>query len=165
MLSNLPALSARERQMLIIGSIVLLVLALYAFTYQPIIDAQQRIHSAIETQQTLHQQLQAIASQAAILRSHAPSTAVMDESQSLLGSIELSSDQANIKACIQRLTPEGQDKVALWVEHCDFDKLMGWLIQLDQQYAIFVQQTALNREPNSVGLATGKITLTRSPSL
>jgi general secretion pathway protein M len=154
-------LSARERLLLYGGGIILLVLSLYAFTYAPLIDGQKRLKSAIAAQQDLQTHLQHIRSEAMRLSattSTAPNAA-SPTNQSLIGLIDSSSEQVGIKSNIKRLTPEGADKVTLWLEKADFDQLVTWLAQLDKNQAVSVEQMSSSREGDKVGLVSGKVLL------
>ncbi len=155
-------LSLRERSLLIGGITLLFISGLYAFAYMPIVDEQQRLNTAIAAQQQLHGYLQGIAAEAAALRSQTPKApAIAETSQSLIGIIDGGSEQAGIKSAVKRLIPEGSDKVTLWLEQCDSDKLMAWLALLDKEHAIAVQQIALSREPGEAGLVSGKVLLAK----
>ncbi|MDO9104731.1 MAG: type II secretion system protein GspM [Methylovulum sp.] len=160
MINKLQQLSLRERMLLVGGVAVLLVSGLYAFAYMPIIEGQQRLSAAIATQQELTNLLQTISAEAAGLQGNKQEPAGDNSSQpSLMGLIDASSAPSGIKPAIQRLIPEGQDKVTLWLEHGEFDTLIGWLAMLDKQHAVTVQQIAISREPGDAGLVSGKLLL------
>lgn len=164
MMTAWPKLSARERLLLFGGGAVLLASGLYAFTYQPLIDAQQRLETSMAAQRQIGDQLRRIAAEAAALQSAAPDAVAVDSGQSLISVIDASSLAMNIKPAIKRLTPEGPNKVTLWLERCEFDRLIAWLAQLDRQQRITVEQLALSREPGAAGQVAGKVTLGRSAS-
>jgi general secretion pathway protein M len=155
--------SPRERGLLIGGVVVLLVSGLYAFTYQPIIEDQQRLNDAIDAQQRLQNYLQTISTQALELRAQQPANAdaQIAADQSPMSVIDSGSEQAGIKPTIKRLVPEGQDNVTLWLEKCPFDVLMGWLAALESQNGISVKQLALSRDAGAMGLVSGKVLLGR----
>lgn len=155
-------LSLRERILLIGGLAVLLISGLYAFTYIPITEEQQGLKTAIAAQQQLKVYLQGIAAEASALQLNAAEvTEMTDTAQSLIGIIDTGSEQAGIKPAIKRLIPEGQDKVTLWLEQCDSDKLLAWLVMLDKEQAITVQQIAVSREQANAGLVSGKVLLNK----
>jgi general secretion pathway protein M len=157
----LAKLNARERIMLFGGGAVLVVSGLYAYTYQPLIEAQQQLGTALENQQRLHTFLQSIGGEVAQLRATAP-TGSSDPGQTTISLIDSSSEQAGIKSAIKRQQPEGQDNVALTLEHCPFDLLVAWLVTLDSQYGIGVRQISLSRETGDGGMVKGKVLLGRN---
>jgi len=160
MKKRLQQLSPRERSLLLGGIAVLLISGLYAFTYMPIIEGQQRIRSAIDAQQQLNVYLQGVAAETGALQANSAGSAeVADTAQSLIGIIDAGSEQSGIKPAVKRLVPEDQDKVSLWLEQCEFDKLVAWLALLDTDHAITVQQMTISREPGSAGLISGKVLL------
>jgi general secretion pathway protein M len=155
----LQRLSLRERLLLFGGIALLLISGLYAFLYLPMIDEQLRLKKAIEVQRQLKDYLQSIGAEVAGLQGNSPK--IPDATQSLLGIIDSGSEQSAIKPAIKRLVPEGQDKVMLWLERCDFDPLMAWLAVLDNEQGITVQQMAISREQDRPGLVSGKVLLVR----
>jgi general secretion pathway protein M len=155
----LQRLSLRERLLLFGGIALLLISGLYAFLYLPMIDEQQRLKKTIEVQQQLKNYLQGVGAEVVGLQGNGPK--VPDARQSLLGIIDNGSEQSGIKPAIKRLVPEGQDKVMLWLERCDFDQLMAWLAVLDKEQGITVQQMAISREQDRAGLVSGKVLLAR----
>ncbi len=155
----LAKLSLRERILLIGGAVVLFISGLYAFTYLPIVEGQQRLTLAIDAQQQLKTYLQSIGAEVVQLQQNAPQQPdSVDSSQSQMSIIDTSSEEAGVKPAIKRLVPEGQDQVTLWLEHCDFDKLIYWLATLDTQHAIHVKQLNISRD-TAAGLVSGKVLL------
>ncbi len=159
MKQTLLRLSLRERRLLVGGIAVLLILGLYAFLYLPIINEQQRLTKAIGVQQDLNRYLQGVGTEIAGLIPEPKNPETADLTQSLISIIDNSSEQSGIKPAIKRLVPEGQDKVMLWLEHCNFDDLMAWLAMNEQ--IITVQQIAISREPGKTGSVSGKLLLGR----
>lgn len=155
-------LSLRERILLIGGLSVLFMSGLYAFTYLPLIEEQQRLNTAIDAQRQLKIYLQGIGAEAAALQVNtAEATEIADTAQSLIGIIDTGSEQAGIKAAVKRLIPEGPDKVTLWLEQCNSDQLLAWLVKLDKEHAITVQQITVSREQANAGLVSGKLLLSQ----
>ncbi|MDD2722726.1 MAG: type II secretion system protein M [Methylovulum sp.] len=154
----LEKLNVRERVLLFGGSAVLLVSGLYAYTYQPLLEAQQQLDTAIDNQQRLHSFLQSISGEVVQLRETA-TNAPASPDQSLLGIIDSGSEQAGIKPAIKRLQPEGQDSVALSLEQCPFDPLIDWLVALNSSQGISVKQINLSREAGNEGKVKGKLLL------
>lgn len=154
----LDKLNARERIMLFGGSAILAVSGLYAYTYQPILEAQQQLDTAIENQQRLNNFLQSISGEVSTLRNQTVSNAPDTTGQSLLGIIDSGSEQAGIKAAIKHLQPEGQESVTLSLENCPFDPLIDWLVALSNQ-GISVKQMNLSKEAGDGGKVRGKVLL------
>jgi general secretion pathway protein M len=155
----LERLSLRERIMLASGAAAVLASALYAFTYLPIVEQHQRIGLGIDAQRQLKTYLQSISGDVAKLRQNAIEQPVIDSTESQMSIIDASSEQAGVKLFIKRLVPEGQNSVTLWLEKCDFDKLINWLALLAQQHGITVQQINLSRDQENVGQVSGKVLL------
>ncbi|WP_019866425.1 type II secretion system protein GspM [Methylovulum miyakonense] len=155
----LAKLNVRERVLLFGGGAILLVSGLYAYTYQPLLEAQQQLDTAIENQQRLNGFLQSISGEVTTLRSQTATNAPDTSGQSLLGIIDSGSEQAGIKPAIKRLQPEGQDNVTVSLEQCPFDPLIDWLAMLSSNNGISVKQISLGREAGDTGKVKGKVLL------
>lgn len=153
----LEKLSARELTLLIGGVTVLLFSGLYAFIYLPIIDEQKHIDLAIENQRQLNATLKTISAEVSVLQQNQLEPSEPKGSQSQMSIIDASSEQLGIKTAIKRIVPEGQDTVTLWLEKCEFDKLIYWLAVLDKKHAITVRQINIRQEQGNNGLVSGKI--------
>lgn len=153
-------LSSRERMLIAAGMILIVAAALYAFIYQPLVVAVQQLKIAVDSQQTLNRSLRGISKEIRALPAD-PSTlaTVTDAGQSLIGSIDSSSEDAGIKPAIRRLAPEAQNQATLWIEQAPADLLLHWLIGLEHDHAIAVQQATISRDLDNSELVSGKISM------
>ncbi|MGZ8227099.1 MAG: type II secretion system protein GspM, partial [Methylococcaceae bacterium] len=112
---------------------------------------------AIENQRQLNATLKTISAEVSVLQQNQIEAPEPKGSQSQMSIIDASSEQLGIKTAIKRIVPEGQDTVTLWLEKCEFDKLIYWLAVLDKKHAITVRQINIRQEQGNNGLVSGKI--------
>jgi type II secretory pathway component PulM len=66
-----------------------------------------------------------------------------------------------MKSGLERMEPEGQDKVRLSLKNSQFDLFINLLGQLQQQYGIYVESASIT-PGDQPGTANAKLNLTRS---
>jgi general secretion pathway protein M len=92
----------------------------------------------------------------------AANPAVADTSgRSLISLVDEKIRTTGMKNSLDRMEPEGQDSVRLWLKDSDFDRIIMLLGQLHQQYGIVVESASITPS-DSPGRASAKINLTRS---
>jgi len=152
-------LAPREKQLLIIMSVVILITLFYFSLWKPlqtgIEDGQLRIKAQTQA-------LTEIRKQAAEVRqlraSGAGKHTTVKDSTSLLGLIERSAKQKKIKGSLQKVQPEGQREVRVWMENVSFDQLISWLELLTSRHGIQINDISLERS-NNIGIVSGRILL------
>ncbi len=152
-------LAPREKQLLIFMSVVILITLFYFSLWKPLktgieegelrLKAQTRALAEIRKQADEVRQLRA---------SGAGNRNSVKDSTSLLGLIERSAKQKNIKSGLQKVQPEGQREVRVWMENVSFDQLISWLELLNNRYGIQINDISLERG-NSPGIVSGRILL------
>ncbi len=152
-------LAPREKQLLIIMSITIVISLFYFAFWKPlktgIEDAELRLKAQTRT-------LTEIRKQAAEVRqlraSGIGNNSSIKDSTSLLGLIERSAKQKKIKQSLQKVQPEGQKEVRVWMENVSFDLLISWLDLLNNRYGIQINEISLERG-NTPGIVSGRILL------
>lgn len=151
-------LSSRERRLVVIMSAVLVVTMFYFLLWQPMQDGLARSRVRVKAQQA---QLQEMRQQAAIARqllAKQRSGSAVKNSSSLLVVIERTAQQKQIKSALQKVQPEGNEGVRIWLENASFDKLVDWLALLSSRNNVYVSEISIDRQKDS-GLVNGRILL------
>lgn len=152
-------LQPRERRIVIGGGLVLLAVLFYLLAWEPLDRRLDDLRARLETQTETLAWMRSAADEVKALRSGAagaPATA----NRSLLAVIDESARAAGIKPALQRMEPEGDRAVRLWLGASSFDALVTWLGRLERQHGITV--SALSLEPaEAVGTVEARITLER----
>ncbi|MES9848665.1 MAG: type II secretion system protein GspM, partial [Candidatus Thiodiazotropha sp.] len=61
---------------------------------------------------------------------------------------------------IQRIKPQGDNAVQLWIEEASFDTIIKWLGQLTQAHAIEIDSLTIDRQ-DKPGLVNARLVLQR----
>ncbi len=143
------------------GLLVVLVYGAYLLFYQPLAEQSRLLTLKIQAQRQIYSYLQQVGNEATVLRQQATvdAPALDGSKQSPLALVDFSSQQLEIKAAIKHLSPEGEDKVSVWLEHLPFDKLMYWLAILETKHRLQVLQIDVEKPADADGIVNAKVLL------
>ena len=94
------------------------------------------------TARTLHQHLVRMAAESKSLRAISGSGLVND-GRSLLAVVDDTARAAGLAQAVGEMTPNGQGQVRMTLEKVSFDRLMRWLVQLEQKQHISVDKITI----------------------
>ncbi len=120
-------LALRERQFLLFGAAVVVLLVSYVLVYEPLENGLKESQVTLDQKRAEYIRLVDISRKYKQLRPLGGKSTTK-ENRSLLAIIDQSSSVIGIKTSIKRLTPEGKNKVRVRVEDVAFDKLVEWLV-------------------------------------
>ncbi|AMK78337.1 general secretion pathway protein M [Methylomonas methanica] len=143
------------------GLLVVLVYGAYLLFYQPIAEQSRLLTQKIQAQRQIYNYLQQVGNEAAVLRQQATVDVPIEgaDKQSPMAVVDFSSQQLDIKPAIKHLSPEGEDKVSVWLEHLSFDKLMSWLAILETRHRLQVLQIDIEKPNDAEGMVNAKVLL------
>jgi general secretion pathway protein M len=151
-------LSPRERQVLALGAVVLVLILVYALVWVPWHDALQRLRTQVPAKQTTLSWMQKQAKQVQPLLN-------LDKNRSnddvpLLTVVETTAATAKMRNVIRRMSPGDQEgQVKVWLTEASFDSWLLWLEQLRKE-AVEVVSTTISRGEG--GKVTVRMTLQRN---
>jgi type II secretory pathway component PulM len=134
------ALSGRDRAMLAVLVVFLVVVLAYLLVWTPVNDYRQRGMEDRDRNLELLEMMRRTETQA---RQKTVSKRSAVTGKNLLAIISREAQQLNIKA--NRLQPEGQDAVSLWFDSIPFDDLLMLLEKVKSEYGVSVEQIVVDR--------------------
>ena len=138
-------LSLREKRLVIITTIVVVVTLIYFMIWEPLQDGIETSRVRVTAQSNTLQLIREQAAEARQLRA-SKSRAGARAGGSLLVIIERTAQRKNLKSSLQKVQPEGQDGVRVWVENASFDQLIDWLALLENKNTIYVSEIIIERQ-------------------
>ena len=139
----LNRLNPRERVIVVGGGLALLVIGIYLFVWEPLLEKQVALKASIESQQDLYQWMQ---KSAAEVRRYKGSGNHKKLNPSAMQSvINRTAKSALPGALIKRIEKNRQQGVQVWVEQVAFDDMMKWLGGLQQKNGIQVASLVSER--------------------
>ena len=153
----------QDRSAILIGASVVGLLLIYLFGWLPFNKQIAVKRGLVEGQLATLEWMKKSAAEIRSLRSGQtrPDTRVSNEA--LLTLVDRTAKQNHLSKYIQRLKPQNNDSVQLWLEHAPFDRLVQWLGLLARQYAIGLDSISVDRDEAS-GLVDARLTLLREPT-
>ncbi|MBT3427178.1 MAG: type II secretion system protein M [Gammaproteobacteria bacterium] len=134
------ALPRRDRGMLAVLTVFLVVVLGYLLVWTPVDEYRQRGMEDRDRHLELLEMMRRTEIQA---RQKSVSKGSAVTGRNLLSIISREAQQLNIKA--NRLQPEGQDAVSLWFDNIPFDDLLMLLEKVQSEYGVSVEQIVVDR--------------------
>lgn len=139
-------LSSREKRLVILTAGVVMISVVYFMIWQPLQDGIKTSRVRITAQQQTLTEMQEQAAEARQLLAAQRQGNASRSSGSLLVIIERTAQSKNLKSRLQKVQPEGEDSVRVWVENASFDQLMDWLALLENRNTIYVSEIIIERQ-------------------
>ncbi|NBB69985.1 MAG: type II secretion system protein M [Alphaproteobacteria bacterium] len=137
-------LEARQRRLISIAGLVLVLALTYVWIWEPLAEARQAERERIAQQQALLNWLEAVAPLAQRLRSSSRPSPDSGE-RSLLGLADETARAAGLAGAMARIEPTGDGEVRVWLEGADFVAVMGWLESFSRSRPVQVSQLQVDR--------------------
>lgn len=150
----------REQLMLIAAAAVTLLFLLYLLAWQPFTQAVEQKRLLVTNQQTTFNWMEENLPEIQRLRGR-QSNQTKSTSEALLTLVDRTAKQRQLRQQIQRIKPQGDNAVQLWVEQVAFDTLLRWLGELTAQHGIAIDSLNIDRQ-ESPGLVNARLVLLRS---
>lgn len=156
--SRFRALTRREQWAVAICAVVVGALILYAGIYQPITRAHDARAESLAQARRLAERLQMAAAQ----KQNAPHQTPIQRGGSLLSVVDQTIRQSALGKAPDRVQPEGDTEVRVWLQGVPFDAMVRWLGELQSRYGVSVQTLDVERSGDAAGAVDARISLTRT---
>lgn len=153
-------LQPREKLYLISGAAAFVMLLAYFSLWLPLTSSVARLDEAVTQQQ---QDLLWMGAASGSIRQFQQNSQRFTGNRSMLAVVDQAITTANLKAGLQRMEPDGQNTVKLWLNKSPFDQVVAMLGQLEQSQGIAVEVVAMTAA-DGAGLIDARITLVRGGS-
>ncbi len=137
-------LQPRERVVLAVGGVVVLLLFSYFLVWQPIVNARAEMQQEVQQQRALLEWMKSAAAEAKSLRGVDGQRVKGLGGQSLLSLVDQSAKEQGLGSAMKRVEPDGK-QVRIWFEAASFDQLIGWLEKLALKNGVRVVNVTIDR--------------------
>lgn len=148
-------LEQREQLIVGAGAVVAALLIYWLLIWEPMARHAAELRAGMAESRELIAYLQEAEVEARRLGRNRPAAA---SGRSLLSTVDSSSKKAGLSEYIKRIQPEGQDSVRLWIENAPFEPLANWLLQLQTQHGVILDNGSLDRADRA-GAVKARLTL------
>ena len=159
LLAKYQELQPRERVMVAVGAVVVLITLIYLVFWEPLANARAKQQAALTDERALAERLETIG--AAVQKARASGVgAIQGRDQSLLTLIDQQGRAPELGKPPSRMQPEGENEVKVWFEDVSFDALVRWMAQLETRNGVKIVGAEIERRAGA-GLVNARLTVTR----
>ncbi len=151
----------REQMALVAATAALLLFLLYLLAWQPFVESVEQKRLQVKSQQVTLDWMKQNLGEIQRLRSQRRTAGTSHTNEALLTLVDRTAKQSQLRQQIQRIKPQGDDTVQLWVEQAAFDTLVKWLGGLSQQYGIQIESLNIDRQ-ELPGIVNARLVLQRA---
>ncbi|MCA1798806.1 MAG: type II secretion system protein M [Xanthomonadaceae bacterium] len=149
------ALAPRERRLVAFGAAAVVLLIAYIAVVEPLAQRRAQLEQGVAAQRTLLAWMNEVAGQVS-----PPGAQQVGSGDSLFATVDRSARATVLAEALQRLQPEGQQTVRVWLDNAQFDELVRWIGTLEREHRIMVSVLTIERTQES-GLVNARLTLER----
>ena len=153
-------LNRREKQLIIYGGLLILVVLLWLMVFRPV---TRHINQQAELKSQLQQQLDGMQQAAVNLIGQQTTTRQsLPADKTFSAWLDDQLRQLNLQQSVKRSEPINDKTVNLWLESVPFDIWADWLQRIDKQYGVVVDQADINVTDRDLGLVSLRIRVIKS---
>lgn len=149
------ALAPRERRLVVVGAAVVVLTIIYLAVVEPLAERRAQLEQGVAAQRTLLAWMNEVEDQVRPVGAQ-----LVGNGDSLFATIDRSARATALAGALQRVQPEGQQTVRVWLDNAQFDELVRWIGALEREHRIMVSVLTVERTQES-GLVNARLTLER----
>ncbi|RLK48355.1 type II secretion system protein M (GspM) [Alkalispirillum mobile] len=149
-------LEQREQRILSAGAVITAALLLWGGVWLPLSDRAESLRTDV-AEARAEKVWMAQSAERIRQAGGGPSEAAPADQGSLLGRVDRSANSFSLAERVDRIQPDGDARVRVWLERADFDQMLRWLDSLSENG---VQVHALSVDPlDTPGRINARLTL------
>lgn len=154
------SLDTREKRILIIGAVVLILALMYLLAWEPFIKKSATLEKSNKENEALLLWMERSAEEAKLLQAKlkASGPTGSTKGQSLLGIIDKTAKSGNLGKAVKRVQPDGESKALVWLENATFNDMIKWLESLQRQQGVHIVTSVVEKQEEA-GLVNARLVL------
>ncbi|MER2582965.1 MAG: type II secretion system protein M [Candidatus Competibacter sp.] len=154
-------LGARERGLIVVGTVLVMMLLSYVLAWEPLRNSDRRLRQSVAERRADLAWMRQAAEEIKRLGGAGAARPVADN-RSLLTLVDQTARAAGLGAALKRVAPQGDDKLSAQLDGAEFDKLIPWLSALERDQAIAIISLNVDRT-DAPALVNARVVLGRRP--
>lgn len=154
--------SARDRRVLVIGSVVVAIFLVWSFVWYPLTSDRARLVNQLDNAKRDLAFVRVAEAEVERLRSIGVRSRADRQGKSLLALADVSARGAGLEGVLKRLEPVGSNSVRASFEFASFDVLLSWIEGMARDYGVQITDFSADRVDAS-GLVNARVTLEDAP--
>lgn len=152
-------LGARERGLIVVGTVLVMMLLSYVLAWEPLRNSDRRLRQSVAERRADLAWMRQAAEEIKRLGGAGAARPVADN-RSLLTLVDQTARATGLGAALKRVAPQGDDKLSAQLDGAEFDKLIPWLSALERDQAIAIISLNVDRT-DAPALVNARIVLGR----
>ncbi len=132
----------RERRILVIGGVFLILVLLYGALIHPFYAGLARLHRTAAEQHSLLHWMRGAAREIQSLRGSGPA-ATPASGGSILSVVDQAARREHLEGAVKRLEPDNAGGVRVWLKQAPFDQIVRWLGALQRDAGLRIESISL----------------------
>jgi general secretion pathway protein M len=153
------ALQVRERAIVALGGVLVLLVAIYVLALAPFYSALNARAERVARKEGDLAWMRSVGGEVMALSANSP-TAVAPTNESLVVLIDRTARECGLGAALTGQTPNGDNGIRVRLEQAEFDKLVVCLGSLQQTHAVNIESANIDRT-GKPGFVNASLVLTR----
>jgi general secretion pathway protein M len=158
MMAWLQRQSPRDRLTLTVGAVVVVLAALWAFAWQPLMDSRRSLRMQVAQAEQHLTWMREVGAELKQQRNTGAASTFDRAGQSLLALADSSVREAGLGSTLKRVEPVSAGRVNVWFEGAGFDQLAGWAEGLAARFGVSVDELTVDRA-DGTGVVNARVTL------
>lgn len=154
------SLSIRERALVGGGVAVTVTLLLYILAWEPLRASRHQLQQTVATQRADVAWMRQATQEVKRLGPSATMGQTASDERSLLTLVDQTAKASALGAAMKRVAPQGDDKLSAQLDGAEFEKLIPWLVSLEQQHHLVIVSLSVDRT-DTPGLVNARVVLGR----
>ncbi|MEJ2142144.1 MAG: type II secretion system protein M [Gammaproteobacteria bacterium] len=138
-------LTLRERQMVLSAVAIIVVFLLYQ-SWSSFDSHVEQLKERVNNQQEIKSWMQQASSEVKQLRGSGVTDSRPKGKQLLISLIDRSARENKLESSLQKVQPEGQQGVRIWLEKAAFDNIVIWLDNLQHQHGLVITDISIDSQ-------------------
>lgn len=139
------SLAQREQKMVLSAFVVIVVFVIYS-SWTSFTSHIENLQHRVNNQQGIQSWMQQSANEVKQLRGSGATGARPKGKQLLLGLIDRSAKQNKLGNSLQKVQPEGDQGVRVWLEKAAFDNIVTWLDNLQYKHGLVITDISVDSQ-------------------
>lgn len=154
-MERLESLQPRERAVLLAGAVAAVLIVFWSFVWRPLTNGSETLRAEIESKQQVLLNLYRAAAMAPD-----DGTPVRPD-QALVVLVNETLQAHGLGSALTGTRPDGATRINVSFQNAAFDKLLAWLIALQQNDGVYVEGATIN-STRQRGFVSGQLLLSRA---
>lgn len=154
-------LNQREQRIVLVGAVALIIMLFYGVVWDPLTSNVSRLEADTQAGSKTLAWMEQSSAEVKRLRGTGGQAQAQRGGESLLTLVDRTAKESRLASALQRVQPEKEGEVRIWLDGAAFDDMMQWLAQIEKQHGVVVK-SAVVESTGASGRVSARLELLES---